>query len=454
MATTMFRRLTGLAAAAAIFLVGAAIEPLAAGERPTTSLDGSAKKLDRLTLKDGTVLEGRVTREIDGAIWFAYSIAGVEQTKMFTPSEYSSLERESGRESGVAAPREEAVKPTDGGGVKSNPRPGVPRAAVVTLGETRDTKQGDMVGIYMTAYALEQMVPMLEEQVGSDGTGVVVLRVNSGGGALLEVQKISDVIHNTYKKKFRTVGWIDSAISAAAMSILCVEEIYFSSKANFGAATAYRGRLDALKGVGLERVLVQMEKISARGGYDPLIIRAMQIDQPVSATRMPDGTFKFFGDATSGEIIVNREKEILTFNAQNALEVGFSKGTASTLPELTKAMGYAELQWVGEDVKGSLYPISKAEKWNVAYRKQAKNDEDRLQEYWAKYQMNVQAAASEQTREGRARFVGRARAALEQIKAMIRNNPNFIMFALNMNDEEEYRKWMDEQEKVLRDLMR
>lgn len=450
MATTMFRRLMGVAAAAAMFMVATATGPAAALERSAVKLDGSTQKLDRLTLKDGTVLEGRVTREIDGAIWFAYSIAGVEQTKMFTPTEYSSLERESS----TAAPKDEAVKPVAEGGVKANPRPGVPRAAVVTLGETRDTKQGDMVGIYMTAYALEQMVPMLEEQVGSDGTGVVVLRVNSGGGALLEVQKISDVIQETYKKKFRTVGWIDSAISAAAMSILCVEEIYFSSKANFGAATAYSGRLNALKGIGLERVLAQMEKISARGGYDPLIIRAMQIDQPVSATRMPDGTFKFFGDATSGEIIVNREKEILTFNAQNALQVGFSKGTASTLEELTKAMGYAELQWVGEDVKGSLYPISKAEKWNIAYRKQAKNDEDRLQEYWAKYQMNVQAAASEQTREGRARFVGRARAALEQIKAMIRNNPNFIMFALNMNDEEEYKKWMDEQEKRLRDLMR
>jgi hypothetical protein len=117
-------------------------------------------------------------------------------------------------------------------------------------------------------------------------------------------------------------------------------------------------------------------------------------------------------------------------------------------------MGYTELQWVGEDVKGSLYPISKAEKWNIGYRKQAKNDEDRTEEYFAKYQMNVGAAAGEQTREGRARFIGRARAALEQIKAMIRNNPNFIMFALGMNDEEEYKKWIEEQEKLLRDLMR
>lgn len=441
MATTMFRRLMGMAAAATLFLAAVASD--------------HAYALDRLTLKDGTVLEGSVTREIDGTIWFKYSIAGVEQTKMFTATEYTTLEREAG----AAPSKEEAAKPVAaspeaGKQAKPNPRPGVPRAAVVTLGETRDEKQGDMVGIYMTSYALEQMLPMLEEEVGNDGTGVVVLRVNSGGGALLEIQKISDVIHEKYKKKFRTVGWIDSAISAAAMSILCVEEIYFANKANFGACTGYSGRLVAIKGLQLERVLVMMEKISARGGYDPLIMRSMQIEQPVSATRLSDGTMKFFADATSGEIIVNREKEILTLNAENALQIGFSKGTASTLEELTKAMGYTELQWVGEDVKGSLYPISKAEKWNIGYRKQAKNDEDRTQEYFAKYQMNVQAAASEQTREGRARFIGRARAALEQIKAMIRNNPNFIMFALGMNDEEEYKKWIEEQEKLLRDLMR
>ncbi|MEI7658602.1 MAG: hypothetical protein WCK33_11115 [Phycisphaerae bacterium] len=446
MATKVFRRLMGMAAAATLFLAAMATDR-------ALGLD-QAMALDRLTLKDGTVLEGTVTREIDGTIWFKYSIAGVEQTKMFTATEYSALVRDAGS----APSKEEAAKPVPspeaGKQSKPNPRPGVPRAAVVTLGETRDEKQGDMVGIYMTSYALEQMLPMLEEEVGNDGTGVVVLRVNSGGGALLEIQKISDTIHEKYKKKFRTVGWIDSAISAAAMSILCVEEIYFANKANFGACTGYSGRLVAIKGLQLERVLVMMEKISARGGYDPLIMRSMQIEQPVSATRLPDGTIKFFADSTSGEIIVNRDKEILTLNAETAIKIGFSKGTASTIEELTKAMGYTELQWVGEDVKGSLYPISKAEKWNIAYRKQAKNDEDRTQEYFAKYQMNVQAAASEQTREGRARFIGRARAALEQIKAMIRNNPNFIMFALGMNDEEEYKKWLEEQEKLLRDMMR
>ena len=440
MRASLIRRLVGVAMAAVLCATAMFANP--------------AYAADKLTLTDGTVLEGTVTRDMDGEIWFKYTIAGVEQTKMFTTTEYKKLERDAAP--AADKPAEPAPAATDSGSkkIQPNPRPGVPRAAVVTLGETRDEKQGDMVGIYMTAYGLEQMLPMLEEQLGNDGTGIVVFRVNSGGGALLEIQKISDVIHNVYKKKFRTVAWIDSAISAAAMSSLCIEEIYFSKKANFGACTGWFGRLQAVKGIELERVLLMMEKISARGGYDPLIMRAMQIQQPLSATRLPNGDIKYFPDEKSGEFIVNRETEILTFNAETALKVGFSKGTASNMEELTKALGYTEVQWVGDDIAGSLYPLSKAEKWNIAFRKQAKQDEDHTQEYFASYNLNIQAAAGENTREGRAKFIGRARQALEKIKAMIRNNPNFIMFALNMPNEEEYKKFLAEEEKRMRDMMR
>lgn len=409
---------------------------------------------DKLILKDGKVLDGTIVREVEGVVWFKYSVAGVETTTMYTPGEYSKIERDVKAAAPVATATATPAATPAGNAPTPTPKSGVPRAAVITLGETRDDKQGDMVGIYMTAYALQQMRPLLEEEIGNDGTGVVVLRINSGGGALLEIQKLSDEIHNVYKKKFRTVGWIDSAISAAAMTAIALEEIYFSDKGNFGACTGYSGRLNAMKGIGLERVLMMMQAISARGQYEPLIMRAMQIDQPLSATRGGDGRMKFFGDETSGDFIVNRKGEILTLNSQTALEIDFSRGTASTLDELTKALGYKELNWVGENVQGSLYPISRAEKWNISFRKQAKIDEDRTEEYRATYDMNVQAAASEQTREGRARFIGRSRSALDRIKAMIRNNPNFILFALNMEDEDAYKEWLTEQEKRLRDLMR
>jgi len=426
---------------------------------------------DTLVLKDGKVLEGTLVREADGIVWFKYSVGGIETTTMFTTTEYVKLQRDTKptgetkladktkldqsatAPSGTAVPTatpSDASKPA----VAPNSKPGVPRAAVITLGETRDGKQGDMVGIYMTAYALQQMRPMLEEELGKDGTGIVVLRINSGGGYLLEIQNLSDEIHNVYKNKFRTVGWIDSAISAAAMTGIALEEIYFSDKGHFGACTGWSGQLTAMKGISLERVLIMMQAISARGNYDPLIMRAMQIDMPLSATRGADGKMQFFADETSGDFIVNRKGEILTLNSQTATQIDFSRGTASTLAELTKAMGFQELNWVGEDVPGSLYPISRSEKWNIAYRKQVKIDEDLTQQYFATFNMNVQAASGEQTREGRARFVGRARAALDRIKAMIRNNPNFMWVALNLPDEEAYKEFLAKQEKVLRDLMR
>ena len=120
----------------------------------------------------------------------------------------------------------DAAKPADTSDAKTDenadaPKPvytGAPRAAVVTMGDHKGEK--DMVGIFMTAYALEKARPLLEEEIGTDKSGVVVLRVSSGGGALFEIQKISDEIHFNYKKRFRVVAWIESAISAAAMSAL------------------------------------------------------------------------------------------------------------------------------------------------------------------------------------------------------------------------------------------
>jgi len=298
------------------------------------------------------------------------------------------------------------------------------------------------------------MLPMLEQELGDDGSGVVVLRFSSGGGALLEIQRLSDVIHNKYKKKFRTVAWIDSAISAAAMTGLCLEEIYFTPQGNFGACTGWFGRLQAVKGRELEEVLFMMQKISARGGYDAKIMRAMQIQEPLSCTKLPSGEIKWYQDTTSGEILVNRDKEILTFNANTALEVGFSDGTAKDIDELAKLLGYNEVDWVGEKTPGSLWPLSKAEKWNNAYRRQVKVDEDNFQNYVANFNANIAAAQSEQDRQSRGKFVNRARQAFEKIKNMIRNNPNFMLFNLNMETEEEYKEWVDKTEKQLRDLMR
>lgn len=410
-----------------------------------------AHAVDRVTLKEGNkVLEGEIVREVEGYIWLKYKIGAIEKEEMITPDKIAKIERGGSSTpapavavAGAAATPVKGDKPATGGKT--------PKAVVITLG---DRTNGDMVGVYFTAHALKGIVPELEKELGTDRTGVVVFRIYSGGGMAIEVPKMHQVIREEFMPRWRTVAWVESSISAAAMTPHCIEEIYFTPQANYGACTMFSGNLVMSRGYALENVLQQMERVSRQAGYDPLIMRSMQIPDPLSATIQPDGTVKFYPDETSGEILVNRKGEILTLNAETAKQIKFSKGTADTLKDLERLMGYQELDWVGENVKGVAWPVSPAERTQMEFRVKTKRDEERTRDYFQRYQTALQVAAQQQDRDARVKAVGKARQALDDIKGMIRNNPNFIIQIFGTEDENEYKKWLEEQEKRLRELSR
>jgi hypothetical protein len=337
---------------------------------------------------------------------------------------------------------------------------GKTRAAVITFG---CEKYGDTVGIYAVADVYRRVIKELKDEK----VDIVVVRIKSGGGYLLEIQRLSDVFHNEYKKDFRLVAWIDSAISAAAMSAHAFEEIYFTPQGNYGACTGWSGALQAVKGPELEQVLLMMEKISARGNHDPKIMRAMQISGKdeesaelkisppwgaLSANIDPDtGKVEFFQDATTGSVVLNPAGgvNVLTFNANTAAKVKFSSGTASTMDELAKAMGLTEVEWVGRKDKEYIWPISRAEDEMLRFRKQTKLDESSLNRYYNNFLNFMQLAQQANERE-RGKFLGQARQALNQIKNMVKNNPNFAL--LQWGGPDEFKRWVEEREKDIREL--
>jgi peroxiredoxin family protein len=440
--------------------------------------------LDRVVLREGNkVVEGTIVRELDGNIWIKVVENGVEKQVRYSPDQILKVERnvEGGKAAsadaakaapvaGAATPAEKlpaapaksdaktenkaeaatAAAPVAAAAKPASTGKKVPKAAIITLG---DRTNGEMVGVYFTAHALRAAVKDLEKEVGNDGSGIIVFRIYSGGGLGLEIPKMWDVIRNEYMKKFRCVAWIESAISAAAMTAHCMEEIYFTSQANYGACTGWSGDLVAVKGMELQEYITKMQVVSRQAGHHPLIMTAMQVQQPLSATVMPDGTVKFYEDDTSGNIIVNRKGEILTLNAHTAREIKFSKGTADTLEELTKLMGYEELEWVGENVKGVTWPVTRPERENMDFRRKTKYDEDRTNEYFRRYQTEV-AFAESVDREDRPKFVGKARQTLEQFKSMMRNNPAFNLMVFNSETPDRFNEWIEEQEKILKDLLR
>ena len=394
---------------------------------------------DTVHLKDGTVVKGDIERELEGSIWIKTKVSGIDTTQFILGDNIESIDRDSPAQAPVADIKTPKTDPA-----KAR-RPGVPRAAVVSLEGT--------VGIQMAAKTLHDLVPVLEKELGTDGSGIVVFKINSGGGLLLEIQRLSDVIQNEYKGKFRTVAWIESAISAAAMTSHCIEEIYMLPEGSYGACTGWSGALVAVKGRGLESVLYMMEHISARGGYDPKIMRAMQINEPLSCTIDPrTGEVTWYQNA-DGQYLVNAADKILTFTAPDAYKYGFSKGTAADLKELTKAMGYQEIDWVGEERSGYIYPISKAEDMMLAYREKVTDDEERTNEYFTNYGQ-ARAIAAAAPMDQRPRFVGRAKMHLKKIESMVRNNPNFALLTWGMTYEDWQKDWLEVEKEYLAELLR
>jgi hypothetical protein len=427
---------------------------------------GLAHATDRVVLKDGRTVEGTIIREASGAVWIKTSVGGLVAEQMFSPSEISRVEKgvaateapastpgtsvPAGVGAGVANAAPSLTTAVPGAESEEKYPPGVPRALVLTLG---DRENGHMVGVYMVSSALRDALPTMERELGTDKSGVAVLRIHSGGGYGYEVPRLSDFIHNELKPRFRTVGWISYAISAAAMTGHTLEEVYFTTQGSYGSCTGFYGSADRpVEGIELERALYEMEKISTRGQHNPLIMRSMQIQQPLSATISPEGDVRWYPDAKSGEIIVNHENEILSFNAKSAERVKFSSGTADTVEELGKLMGYKELHWVGRRVAGVPWPVSQSEAIQMKFREQTKLDEENFDRYYRNFAMYVQLATAQQEQSERGKFVGKARQALNQIKNMVDNNPNQAIWT--WQGTEQYKEWLLEQEKLLRDLMR
>lgn len=318
-------------------------------------------------------------------------------------------------------------------------QPGAPvvgratRVAILNFGPPSDWQgsTGSMVGTVANAKAWKEAVPLLKK----DKVDVVVVRINSGGGLLLEISRFHEVYEKDYKPNFRTVGWVESAISAAAMSPYVLEEFYFMPEGNLGACTGWSGQLTAVKGMQLEMVLHLMEKASATGKRDPKIMRAMQIQEPLTANIDENGDVTFFQNE-SGAIRLNPPEQILTLNATDALKVKFSRGTAATKEELVQVMGITEHEFAGLE----------ATKFIDQNMRSNDRAEKRFNDFYAKYSQSVGAAQSIADRDQRRREVGVARRHLTEIKAAVRINPNFAL--LNGLPD----NWFEEQEDLLKQL--
>lgn len=336
--------------------------------------------------------------------------------------------------------------------------PHTPRAAVLTFG---DEKYGDMVGIYETAQSFRACIPLLKEEK----VEIVVIRVKSGGGQWVEIPRLADLFHDEFKANFRTAVWVESAITAACMSVHSVEEIYFTPQGVYGACTGGSHGVRRRSQVQREEELHTMDRISSLGRHHPQIMRAMMLPSKKFADesdgKPPYGDLTAAVDATSGEVrlfadpsgalVLNPKGgvHILTLDAESAKAIRFSRGTATTLDELAKAMNLPQVEWVGVKSKDDAWPICKAERHLLKYRKDARAGETSFNRAVVAIRAELEAPIPDRSSERTTRLERLGR-SLGAVRARVAANENWIL--LQWADADEYREWIGRAERRLAEL--
>jgi hypothetical protein len=391
-----------------------------------TALIGTGVALaDKVVLKDGTVYQGKITREGDKYLYITIKVGSVESAVFVNKDDVKTLDRDDPTPKTDENLKKEEDKAA---AAKAETRhTGATRVAILNFGCPSEWqgKYDDTVGVQVNADSFHRAIPLLEK----DHVDVVVVRVKSGGGALSELEKFHKVFENEYKPKFRTVAWVESGISAAAMSPWVIEEMYFFPQGNIGACTGWHGNLVAVKGFQLEMVLAMMEKASAMGKKDPSIMRAMQIMDPLSVDVDENGEVHWRQDE-DGKYLLNKKGNIFTMKADQAIQFKFGKGIAATKEELVKVMGLQEVEWAGQAAT------------DLIDKSIADNDgiEKHYQKVGEKYQLAI-SLAEQLDKERRGIELAKAKKLLNELKQMAKLVPNLIR-----------PDWFEQQDEIIKKL--
>jgi membrane-bound serine protease (ClpP class) len=168
----------------------------------------------------------------------------------------------------------------------------------------------------------------LEEAEDADAEAVI-FEIDTPGGFVNAADGIARLLSDT---KLETIAFVNrDALSAGAFLALNADEIYMHPNSRMGAAQVIDQAGNAAGDKANSAWLSSMENAAASSGRDPLYALAMAdagIDLPE---------------------LQAAEGQLLTLNAAEAREVGYSEGTVSSIEELLTAKGWQDAQLVAVD---------------------------------------------------------------------------------------------------------
>jgi hypothetical protein len=306
------------------------------------ALCATVASADVLELNDGRVLEGVVISEGGGKVVFEVHRYGMKAEMAFRASEVKKLTRK---------PLEKQEEPEEPEKVQP-----VRRAPVVVQPPEEETETipegptylviplSGVVGKEIVAGEIEKAlkVGLIREDT------VIVLEMDSPGGMVSECEEIVKLLGN-YRDR-RSIAYIKSAYSAAAIISLTCDEIYMDRDASIGAATAYARTAFGASDVGEKFQSVWRaicRRAAAIGGHNPLLAEAM-VDRNMQlivvekdGKKQVQQTLKLKDEDLRQGRVISKQGKLLTMTAPEAVKCGLARAVVTSFEE---ALAKAEMK--------------------------------------------------------------------------------------------------------------
>lgn len=375
-ARTPDRRAAVAGAAIACALLAGSVAPPAALAQTG---DGGApsqeeQTLDTLILRNGRIVRGRIIDENESEIRIVIIVAGIEAPTTYRRSEILEIHRGARKDKAEKPAKEPAPKPAQPpAGEKPQPRPASAAGdePVIYLLPLHGHIVGDQVGFeYVTESRRRDIVSIspveaaLKDAMASH-PDVIVIEIDAdspaGFDGLFVAQPLYGAVEDVMRQGHRVVFWVRKALAGAAFLPFISPEIYFTSRGQMGGV----GNLSDFD-IGDE--VVNEKQISLRlgiaegraiqGGYNPALVRAMarrenwlfvrwEGGEPVYLEHEPrpsDGPgwtlLSDDGEGGNKDASVIDQNDVLQLDADWALRLRVSKGTADSIDDLAFMLGF------------------------------------------------------------------------------------------------------------------
>jgi len=357
---------TGLAAVA---IPAALTTTLTAGVAMADDSQES-EHLDRVTLRNGRVVEGRITKETDTQIEMVVIVSGIEAPTTYPKSDIVSIERAVVKP--VAAPsRGSGATTTSRSRTGTNTDASVPEgSAVVYHLPLKGHLMGEPFGgiPYLFEAGRRDVISRtpLEEAIDdamSYNPAVIVIEVSvdSPGGfdGLFVTEGVAPIFEEAQRNGARIVFWVQRAVQGAAFLPMLSPEIYFKPDGVLGGIGDLGDADFGDEAVTEKQISLRLghaEGIAIQNGYEPALVRAMAREQNWLAVRWKGGQPEYIEheprpvDGTGWEILTdngagaNADKssfegnDVLNLDATLAEKLLFSKGTAGSMEDLVSML--------------------------------------------------------------------------------------------------------------------